>query len=76
MGRHSSVAPLHDLVAHTPSADAFPTCRVVVATVAGTITGIMADGRTVTAAPVVVGVNPYQMTKITAATATGLFLGY
>jgi hypothetical protein len=63
-------------VACTPGATAFETCRGVIATVAGTITGTDANGLTVTALPVVVGSNPYQLSKITAATATGLFLAY
>lgn len=75
-GRHTDISPLSDFVAHSPGASEFPPCRAVVATVAGTITGMAASGRTVTDLPVVVGTNPYQMRKITAATATGLFLGY
>jgi hypothetical protein len=75
-GRSKDVAPYGKFVACTPGATAFPTCRGVIATVAGTITGTDADGNTVTALPVIVGYNPYQFSKITAATATGLFLGY
>ena len=65
------------VVAHSPAADSFPTTRGIVATTAGTITGVMGDGSAVTSIPVVVGSNPYQMTKISAASASlGLFLGY
>jgi hypothetical protein len=76
VGRSSDISPLYKIVACTPGATPFPPCRAVIATAAGTITGTDADGNTVTAVPVVVGVNPYQMTLISAATATGLFLGY
>lgn len=68
--------PYSKFVACTPGVTAFPVCRAVIATVAGTITGTDGDGNTVTALPVVVGANNYQMKAITAATATGLFLGY
>lgn len=77
MGTHSSTASYSKMVAHSPSGTAFPTCRGVIATTAGTITGTDANGNTVTDLPVVVGSNPYQMTAITAASASlGLFLGY
>lgn len=75
-GRSSDTSSFRKIVACTPGATPFETCRGVIATVAGTITGTDADGNTVTAVPVVVGVNPYQMKLISAATATGLFLGY
>lgn len=77
MGTHTSTATYSKMVAHSPGATAFPTCRGVIATTAGTITGTDGNGNTVTDLPVVVGSNPYQMTKITAASgALGLFLGY
>lgn len=75
-GRATDISPYSRMVAHTPAAALFPTCRGVIATAAGTITGADSQGNTVTALPCVVGHNPYQMTSITAATATGLFLGY
>lgn len=75
--RSKDVSSAYDAVAYTPGAGAFAPCRAVIATTAGTITGIMASGRSVTALPVVVGVNPYQMTNITTASGSlGLFLGY
>lgn len=76
MSRSKDISPLYRFVSYTPQAGLFEQCRGVVATVAGTITGTDAKGNVVTALPVVVGTNWYQMTSITAATATGLFLGY
>jgi hypothetical protein len=76
MGRSTDASPLKKIISVSAGATLYPACRAVIATVAGTITGTDADGNTVTAVPVNVGVNPYQMTSITAATATGLFLGY
>jgi hypothetical protein len=75
-GRSTDISSFRKIIAISVSATPFETCRGVIATVAGTITGIDADGNAVTAVPVVVGANPYQMKVISAATATGLFLGY
>lgn len=76
MGHSTSFAPAWDFTAITPGATLYPASRSVWATVAGTITGKAASGVVVTALPVAVGHNPVQMISITAATATGLFLGY
>jgi hypothetical protein len=67
---------IYKFVSISPSSTTYPTCRAVIATGAGTIDCVDADGNSVVALPVVAGVNPYQVTKISAATATGLFLGY
>jgi hypothetical protein len=75
-GRSKDVGPLSKIISITPAATLYSPCRAVIATVAGTITGVDANGNTVTAVPVNVGVNPYQMVSVTAATATGLFFGY
>lgn len=75
-GRSKDFAPLFKFVAVTPAATLYPASRAVLATVAGTITGVSASGDAYTAIPVVVGVNWVQVTSITAATATGLFLAY
>jgi hypothetical protein len=75
-GRSKEFGPYSKIISISAGATLYPACRGVIATVAGTITGTDANGNTVTALPVVVGANPYQMTSITAATATGLFLGY
>lgn len=76
MGHSTGFNPYFHMVACTPAATIFPATRGVFATVAGTITGACASGATVTGLPVAVGHNPIQMISITAATATGLFLGY
>jgi hypothetical protein len=76
MARSADISGVHKFVACTPGALAFPVTRAIIATAAGTIDIVDADGNTVAAVPVVVGANPYQVQKITAATATGLFLGY
>ena len=76
-GRTTDVASFRKLVSHTPSGTSFSTCKGVVATTAGTIDCVDADGNSLTTLPVVVGANPYQLTKISAASAAlGLFLGY
>lgn len=76
-GRSKDISSFRKLVSCTPGASAFETCRGVIATTAGTIDIVDADGNTVTTVPVVVGVNPYQLKKITAASGSlGLFLGY
>jgi hypothetical protein len=75
-GRSTDASSFRKIISISAGATLYPACRGVIATVAGTITGTDADGNVVTAVPVIVGVNPYQMTSITAATATGLFLGY
>jgi hypothetical protein len=76
-GRSSDISGFKKLVSWTPSGTVFSTCRGVIATTAGTIDCVDADGNSLSAVPVVVGVNPYQLTKISAASASlGLFLGY
>lgn len=76
MARSKDISGISNAVAYTAGSGAFPACRAVIATAAGTVTGTMASGAAVTSLPVVIGINAYQMTNITAATATGLFLGY
>lgn len=75
-GRSSDTASIKKFVSITAGSTVYSACRAVIVTVAGTIDIVDADGNTVAAVPVTVGVNPYAVTKITAATATGLFLGY
>lgn len=67
---------IYKFVSISAGSTTYPACRAVIATVAGTIDCVDADGNSITGLPVVVGINPYQVTKISAATATGLFLGY
>lgn len=76
-GHTSDIGSYHKLVSWTPSGTAFSPCKGVIATTAGTIDCIDADGNSLTALPVAVGSNPYQLTKISAASASlGLFIGY
>lgn len=77
MARSKDISGLFRFVSYTPGSGAFEECRAVVATSAGTITCVDSMGNSLTALPVVVGVNPYQLTNITAASGSlGLFLGY
>lgn len=77
MARSKDISPLFSFLAYTPAAGTFEVTRGVIATTAGTITGTDANGAAFTALPVVVGVNPYQVTSITSASGSlGLFLGY
>lgn len=74
---YRDVSSFHKIVSVSPSATAFETCRGVIATTAGTIDCVDADGNSLSSLPVVVGVNPYQLKKITAASGSlGLFVGY
>jgi len=75
-GRSKDISGLTKFVSITPGSTVYPACRAVIATVAGTIDGTGALGDAFTGVPVDVGINPFQVTQITAATATGLFLGY
>jgi hypothetical protein len=75
-GRSTDISGIRKFVSITAGSTIYPATRAVIVTVAGTIDIVDADGNTVAGVPVVVGVNPYQVTKISAATATGLFLGY
>lgn len=76
MARTKDISPIYQVIPCTPGSSAFPETRAILVTVAGTIDIVDGTGNAVSAVPVVVGMNPLQVTKITAATATGLFLGY
>lgn len=78
MARSKDVAGIYKFVGPiTPSASAFPACRAVIATTAGTINCVDEAGTSLTALPVVAGTNPFQLTVISSATGTGnIFLGY
>lgn len=76
MPRYNGLAPISKLVSISAGATLYPVTRAVFATVAGTIDVIDGDGNTVAGVPVAVGLNWLQVKKISAATATGLFLGY
>jgi hypothetical protein len=77
MARSKDISGIYRFVACTPGSGAFEECRAVIASTAGTISCVDATGNALTALPVIVGVNPYQLTNITAASGSlGLFLGY
>jgi hypothetical protein len=77
MARSKDISGIYRFIPNTPGSGAFEECRAVIATTAGTINCVDAAGNALTALPIVVGVNPYQLTNITSASGSlGLFLGY
>jgi hypothetical protein len=77
MARSKDISSLYRFIPANVGGGVFEECRAVVATAAGTINCVDAAGNSLTALPVVVGVNPYQLTNITSQSAAlGLFLGY
>ena len=74
-GAGDRLAPLQRFQAITPGAsDLSFVPRAVLAGAAGTIDVVDYDGNTVAGVPVVQGMNPYRVRRITAATATGLVI--
>lgn len=77
MARSKDISGIWNFVPYTPGAGVFQECRAVIATTAGTINCVDGNSNVLTGLPVVAGINPYQLTNITASTGTGnLFLGY